>query len=303
MVEHYASVSIKAPVHQVYELFTHFNDFPKFMGFVKEVTYYDEQRSHWVVQVIRQFEWDAVNEDWIADQQIGWRSTSGLKNTGKVKFRSLGPERTIVDVYIQYVPPTGTLGELGETFGVNDYFDSVLQKDLSNFARMVEKAPAGALDPMSSHYLFHKESAVTRGLLTSRQKEAMARDPMMSPQALAERQARIAREEELRRQAEQERDLARQRQIEMERQAQEEHQAQLASEAAKRRLEQRAREGIQPYTEYDPLQWSTTYGWLARGLGDKDGRRARHPNFTQDPMTSRLPLKPQSDSLPPPSSE
>lgn len=41
MAEHHVSVTVKAPVHQVYELFTHFNDFPKFMRFVKEVTYTD----------------------------------------------------------------------------------------------------------------------------------------------------------------------------------------------------------------------------------------------------------------------
>ncbi len=73
MVEQSASVTVKAPVQQVYALFTHFNDFPKFMRFVKEVTYYDEQRTHWVVHVLGDYEWDAVNEDWIPDQQIGWR--------------------------------------------------------------------------------------------------------------------------------------------------------------------------------------------------------------------------------------
>ena len=56
MAEHSASIIVEAPVHQVYELFTHFNDFPKFMSFVKEVTYYDEMRSHWVVQVGREYE-------------------------------------------------------------------------------------------------------------------------------------------------------------------------------------------------------------------------------------------------------
>src|SRR5258708_20527317 len=98
MTEHYASVTINAPQHQVYALFTHFNDFPKFMHFVKEVTYYNEQRTHWVVQVLGEYEWDAVNEDWIPDRQIGWRSISGLSNAVKVKFSSLGPNRTMVDV-------------------------------------------------------------------------------------------------------------------------------------------------------------------------------------------------------------
>ncbi len=291
MAEHSASVTVKAPVHQVYELFTHFNDFPKFMSFVKEVTYYDEQRSHWAVQVIRQYEWDAVNEDWIPDQQIGWRSTRGLRNSGKVKFRALGPERTSVDVYIQYTPPTGPLGEIGATFGVNAYFDSVLQKDLDHFARMVEQAPPGALDPMSSHYLFHTDSAAVKGLVTGKQKEAMASDPMMAPEALAERKARIAREAEERRRAEEQRENARKRKAELERQITLEQKTILEREAVKHQQELRARETVRlnnPVAALDPRH---TYAALARGLGDKDGLRARVPNFTQDPMTSRHPIK------------
>src|SRR5205085_122858 len=45
LTEHGAAVDVNAPTHQVYGLFTHFNDFPKFMSFVKEVTNYDDQRS------------------------------------------------------------------------------------------------------------------------------------------------------------------------------------------------------------------------------------------------------------------
>jgi uncharacterized membrane protein len=48
MSEQKATVTVNAPVHQVYELFSHFNDFPKFMSYVKEVTYKDDQTSHWV---------------------------------------------------------------------------------------------------------------------------------------------------------------------------------------------------------------------------------------------------------------
>ena len=89
LTEHQASVAVKAPVHQVYTLFTHFNDFPKFMSFVKEVTYRDDQQSHWVAEVAGHHEWDAVNQNWTEDRQIGWRSTSGLENTGRVTFEPL----------------------------------------------------------------------------------------------------------------------------------------------------------------------------------------------------------------------
>ncbi len=171
--EHHASVTVNAPVHQVYRLFTHFDDFPKFMSFVKEVTCYDEQHSHWVAEVAGRHEWDAMNRDWILDRQIGWYSTEGLENTGKVTFRSLLPNKTRVDVYLSYNPPAGAPGDSGEKAGIGSRFDSTLQQDLNSFARMVNHAPPGALDPMSFNYLFHSGSAADRGTTTSRQNETM----------------------------------------------------------------------------------------------------------------------------------
>jgi uncharacterized membrane protein len=174
LAEHHASVTVNAPVHQVYGLFTHFNDFPKFMSFVKEVTYYDDQNSHWVAEVVGQHEWDAVNESWVEDQQIGWRSIRGLENAGRVTFQPVGSSQTRVDVYITYNPPAGVLGDIGENLGGGSRFDSVLQHDLDNFARMVDQAPPGALDPNSSNYLFHSASAAAKGTTTNRQDATMA---------------------------------------------------------------------------------------------------------------------------------
>jgi hypothetical protein len=298
MIEHSASVIVKAPLHQVYELFTHFNDFPKFMGFVEEVTYHDELRSHWVVKVLGRYEWDAVNEDWIPDRQVGWRSTRGLQNSGKVKFHSLGPERTNVAVYVRYTPPTGLLGELGQHFGGNAYFDEALRQDLQHFARMVEEAPAGALDPMSSHYLFHQGSATVKGGITPRQKAVMARDPMMSPQALAERNQRINQEAELKQRVTSEQEAIRKQRIDQERQLHREQDVILAEEAKKRQKERIEREIAQSKADAIPLDPRHSYAALARGLGDKDGLRARFPNFAMDPMTSRRPRRP-STGVPP----
>jgi uncharacterized membrane protein len=175
--EHHASVTVNAPVNQVYSLFSHFNDFPKFMSFVKEVTYYDDQKSHWVAEVVGRHEWDAVNEDWIPDKQIGWHSTKGLDNFGRVTFEPATTNQTKVDVYINYDPPAGVLGDLGEKAGAGKRFEEALQNDLNNFARMVDQAPAGALDPTSSNYLFHAESAAAQGKTTERQNETMYDEP------------------------------------------------------------------------------------------------------------------------------
>ncbi|MEA2666473.1 MAG: hypothetical protein QOI11_3417 [Candidatus Eremiobacteraeota bacterium] len=173
MAAHGASVTVNAPLHQVYQLYTHFNDYPKFMTFVKEVTYLDDQRSHWVVDVVGKHEWDAVNEGWVPDRRIGWRSVDGLKNSGAVIFESLGPERTKLTVEVEYEPPAGPLGALGEALGAGGQFERRLQNDLEHFATMVEQAPPGALDPTSSAYLFHAESAAGRGETTVAQNESM----------------------------------------------------------------------------------------------------------------------------------
>jgi uncharacterized membrane protein len=90
LVEHHASVTVNAPLHQVYELFTHFNDFPKFMSFVKEVTYYDDQRSHWVADVVGRHEWDAVNENWEKYRQIGCALTMVWRIPAESHFRRWG---------------------------------------------------------------------------------------------------------------------------------------------------------------------------------------------------------------------
>lgn len=177
MVEHHASVMVNAPVHQVYSLFTHFNDFPKFMSFVKEVTYYDDQRSHWVAEVAGQHQWDAVNENWIEDRQIAWRSYNGMENAGKVTFQTAGSNQTRVDVFVDYNPPAGVLGAIGEKLGAGSRFENNLQHDLNNFARMVDQAPQGALDPESSNYLFHGGSAAAKGTTTDRQNATMDKQP------------------------------------------------------------------------------------------------------------------------------
>jgi uncharacterized membrane protein len=174
--EHHAAVTVNAPVDQVYALFTHFNDFPKFMSFVKEVTYYDDQRSHWVAEVAGKHEWDAINENWVVGRQIGWRSTAGLNNMGRVTFQPLGDNQTRVDVTIAYDPPAGVLGDVGEALGGGQRFEQALQHDLDNFARMVEEAPPGALDPTSSSYLFHSGSAAAEGTTTARQNQTMGGD-------------------------------------------------------------------------------------------------------------------------------
>lgn len=176
MAKHTASVVVNAPARQVWHLWSYFNDYPKFMSHVKEVTYYDENRSHWVVDVVGRHEWDAVNENWIENQQIGWRSTDGLENSGTVTFEPIGENQARVNVYIEYNPPAGFLGDIAESLGAGKRFETKMQEDLNNFANLVNSAPSGALDPHSSSYLFHEQSAAARGETTFAQEATLDED-------------------------------------------------------------------------------------------------------------------------------
>ena len=161
MTEHRASITIAAPIHQVYALFERFGDYPKFMSYVKDVQFVDGETTRWVVDIAGHHEWTAVNDTWIPDRQIGWRSTEGFRNSGRVEFVALGADRTQVDVTISYDPPAGPLGMAGEVLGIGAAFESALQHDLDAFAAMVETAPHGGLDPNSAAYVLNVQRTTT----------------------------------------------------------------------------------------------------------------------------------------------
>jgi hypothetical protein len=76
-------------------------------------------------------------------------------------------------VTVHYEAPGGALGNVAEVLGAGGAFERRLQHDLDHFAKMVEHAPPGALDPTSSSYLFHGDSAAARGKTTRAQEESM----------------------------------------------------------------------------------------------------------------------------------
>ncbi len=291
MAERLISVAVQAPVHQVYTLFTHFNDFPKFMRFVKEVTYYDDARSHWVVQIAGRHEWDAVNEDWIEDRQVGWRSIDGLENIGKVTFMQTGPNLTQVTVFLHFQPPGGVAGELGE-FLMGNRLEKELQEDLERFARMVEEVPPSALDPMSSHFLFHEKSAVATGTTTARQNRSMFDDPTMTSQELDKRRERLEQEKAASKQIEMERKTAMQHeaalleQTRQEREAALERQAQLNHEEERRKqvqTEHEATEKLAAADQKDPTLGGRGAETYETPLGDRDSRNERFPDYQRGP--------------------
>ena len=135
------SVTIQAPVSQVFAFWRNFQNLARFMKNVKSVEVIDQLKSHWVVEgPAGTVEWDAeiINEE--PDRLISWRSLPGaeVNNTGTVQFREApGARGTEVRVILEYLPPAGKVGlalakVLGKTPG------SEVREDLRRLRQILE---------------------------------------------------------------------------------------------------------------------------------------------------------------------
>ena len=86
---------VNQPIDIVYNQWTQFEEFPKFMEGVEQVRQLDDRHLHWVAEIAgKREEWDAEILEQVPDQRIAWRSTSGARNAGVVSFQPVGRNRT-----------------------------------------------------------------------------------------------------------------------------------------------------------------------------------------------------------------
>lgn len=133
------AIDVNCPVRTVYNQWTQFEDFPRFMSGVKEVRQLDDTHLHWHAEVWgKDKEWDAEITEQVPDERISWRSVSGAPNAGTVRFEPLGPERTRVRLVMGY-EPDGALENIGDALGV---FTSRVQHSVEQFKKFIESRGA-----------------------------------------------------------------------------------------------------------------------------------------------------------------
>ena len=129
------SIEVDVPVSTVYNQWTQFEEFPRFMEGVESVKQLDDKRLHWRAEIAgKVVEWDAEIFEQIPDRRVAWRSTTGELNSGMVNFEPLGANRTRVSVKINYKPES-TLEKLGSALGV---VSQRVQRDLERFKDFIE---------------------------------------------------------------------------------------------------------------------------------------------------------------------
>ena len=129
------SIQVAVPLSTAYDQWTQFEDFPHFMGGVREVRQLDDRRLHWTAEIagVRR-EWEATVLEQVPDQSIAWAATSGATNAGAVRFEPVGADRTTVFLTLEY-EPEGVVEQVGDALGV---VERQVTSDLERFKALVE---------------------------------------------------------------------------------------------------------------------------------------------------------------------
>ena len=128
-------IVVDVPVRTVYDQWTQFEEFPRFMGGVQQVTQLADDRLEWVAEI------GGVRRQWVArileqtpDRKVAWAATEGATNAGAVTFQDLCDGRTSVRLELEY-EPEGFVEQVGDKLNV---VENQAEKDLERFKEFIE---------------------------------------------------------------------------------------------------------------------------------------------------------------------
>jgi uncharacterized membrane protein len=132
-------IAVEAPLSATYNQWTQFEEFPRFMQGVEEVTQLDDTRLHWVAKVGgKRAEWDAKILTQEPDKRISWESEDGKHTRGTVAFEEVGPTSTRIRLEMTYIPE-GVLEQAGSAVGLDR---RRISGDLQRFKEQIEEQGA-----------------------------------------------------------------------------------------------------------------------------------------------------------------
>ncbi len=84
------SITVDCPISTVYNQWTQFEEFPRFMEAVESVSQTDDTHLHWVAEIGgKRHEWDAEITEQRPDEVVAWRALDGHYNSGRVLFEKV----------------------------------------------------------------------------------------------------------------------------------------------------------------------------------------------------------------------
>jgi hypothetical protein len=130
------SIEVNAPLRAVYNQWTQFEDFPRFMEGVVEIRQQGPKTLFWRVNVGgKNKQWEAEILEQVPDTRIVWESVDGTQNRGMIAFEAVDHERTHITLTMEY-EPEGFLERAGDVLGIPS---GQVEGDLQRFQEFIEK--------------------------------------------------------------------------------------------------------------------------------------------------------------------
>ena len=139
-LEHTVTAEVKAPVDQVWSVWSDLEAMPYWMRWIESVkTTEDPEITDWTLaaQGFR-FNWKARITQRVEAQQLHWESVGGLPTKGAVRFYPGDGALTVVKLTVSYELPK-VLAPLMEPSILGGIVTRELQTNLDRFRDLVEK--------------------------------------------------------------------------------------------------------------------------------------------------------------------
>ena len=134
---------VAAPIDVVYQRWTEFEEFPKFMHRVLSVEKKDRNKVSWEEKIwFSRREWEGEITERRKNDRISWKTTKGASHTGVITFHKLDTHLTRVMVDMDF-HPSGMIEKMAS--GLR-FVKRAVEADLARFKAYVELGEAKGLE-------------------------------------------------------------------------------------------------------------------------------------------------------------
>jgi uncharacterized membrane protein len=135
------TLTVQAPLEQVFALWSHYDLLPQVMQHVRGVQLTNERYSSWIVAgpLGVPLQWQAVVTAYEPNHLIRWQSLPGspVSQIGTLRFASLHDGVTRLDLHLAYTPPGGMVGDVLATL-LGAHVKRMIDQDLVRYQSLME---------------------------------------------------------------------------------------------------------------------------------------------------------------------
>ncbi|WP_436526041.1 SRPBCC family protein [Actinoplanes sp. HUAS TT8] len=178
------AIEVSAPLHTVYEQLAAFENYPRFMTGVRQVTTTGTDQTHWIMDVDgKRREFDAQIIERTPDERVSWSTMEGPLLAETLTLRPMGETKTQIvaqlEADIAFLMPSDRHGQ--------ESLNRRLKADLTTFKGLVESGVLGGRPiptgagvrrlPGPSHTLFSSDFASPASVATRVHRHPPATQP------------------------------------------------------------------------------------------------------------------------------